>query len=290
MGDSNDLRRKILSGIIPDEKTLLIYADLVDVIGRRCTAVEGGVPFMLVEPIELSAGIKEIIRCIELIKPEILDRVICGSVDERRIICIGVGTNPNRGLEEFFVQLSDALRATCGGVGGDAFAAGASRFRAGRSAEDAKSEARSALGLALVDGASQIIHFREGMTNEPANRATPSILVVEDDESMLQLIRASLESSGLNVYGARDALEAERAAKQQAPDVVVLDVNLPGIDGITLATRLRGRARTQKIPILFVSASSDPQTKIDGLRHGDDYLCKPFATKELVARIRNLAT
>ena len=128
------------------------------------------------------------------------------------------------------------------------------------------------------------------MTNEPANRATPSVLVVEDDESMLQLIRASLESSGLNVYGARDALEAERAAKQQAPDVVVLDVNLPGIDGITLATRLRGRARTQKIPILFVSAYSDPQTKIDGLRHGDDYLCKPFATKELVARIRNLAT
>jgi CheY-like chemotaxis protein len=173
---------------------------------------------------------------------------------------------------------------------GAALAAGASRFRFGVSPDDAREEALAALSLAIADGSPAVVRYQEGMTSQAANRRTLSVLVVEDDESMLNLIRATLESSGLHVVGARDALEAEAVAQRKLPDVVVLDVSLPGIDGITLASRLRGRSLTRQTPILFVSGHSDPQTKIDGLRHGDDYLCKPFATSELIARIRNLAT
>lgn len=290
MIDKKFLNQHLRSGLVLDANTRLLYADLVDVVGRRCGEVEGGVPFAIIEPFDLEVGIKVFIQCLGALEERLSDTMICGSVDARRVICIYTG-NESDGVEQFLRHLTAAQEGPNGrDAGGARFAAGASHFRFGVPPEDAKNEAISALGLALADASSEVVHFREGMTSEAANRRTPFILVVEDDESMLQLIKTTLESSGLHVACARDALEAESAAEREAPDVVVLDVSLPGIDGITLATRLRARPLTRHTPILFVSGHSDPQTKLDGLRHGDDYLCKPFARSELVARIRNLAT
>ena len=284
------LRQHLLSGIVADAKTGFLYADLVDVVGRRCGEVDGGVPFAVLEPFDLDVGIRAFIGCLDAVGPALLETMIWGSVDARRVICVYTGTAPD-GLEQIYDHVRGVFAKTAGPNGeGATLAAGASRFRFGVPLAQAKEEAFAALGLAITDSAARVVHFREGMTSQAANRRAPSILVVEDDESMLRLIQTTLEASGLHVASAKDALEAESAAERQTPDVVVLDVSLPGIDGITLASRLRARAVTRHTPILFVSGHSDPQTKIDGLRHGDDYLCKPFATSELIARIRNLAT
>lgn len=290
MMPDNDLRQYLLSGIVADAKTGLLYADLVDVVARRCGEVDGGVPFAIIEPLDLETGIEALIDSLERLDAAVLGTVICGSVDARRVVCVDTGRE-GHGLDRFYEALIPAFTKANDIVGeGALLAAGASRFRFGVSTDDAREEALAALGLAIADVSPTVVRYREGMTSQAANRRTPSILVVEDDESMLNLIRATLESSGLHVASARDALEAESVAQREPPDVVVLDVSLPGIDGITLASRLRGRAPTRQTPILFVSGHSDPQTKIDGLRHGDDYLCKPFAASELIARIRNLAT
>lgn len=113
----------------------------------------------------------------------------------------------------------------------------------------------------------------------------PRILYVEDDETLKFITGENLEREGLTVIPASDGEEAWKLYQLQRPDICVLDVNLPRLDGFSLARRIRGA--DQDIPILFVTAKSLKEDKLEGLLlGGDDYLIKPFSIEELILKIR----
>lgn len=110
------------------------------------------------------------------------------------------------------------------------------------------------------------------------------VLLVEDDERLARLVGDYLASHGAVVSLARDGDDALRQAWAHPFDVVLLDLMLPGIDGLEICARLRARS---DVPVLMVSARDAEGDRIAGLDQGaDDYLCKPFSTPELLARIR----
>ncbi|MFN8077689.1 MAG: response regulator transcription factor [Kineosporiaceae bacterium] len=111
------------------------------------------------------------------------------------------------------------------------------------------------------------------------------LLVVDDEPSIRELLTASLRFAGFDVVGAADGNEALKLAEQHRPDLVVLDVMLPDLDGFAVTRRLRERGR--QMPVLFLTARDETQDKIQGLTvGGDDYVTKPFSLEEVVARIR----
>jgi len=111
------------------------------------------------------------------------------------------------------------------------------------------------------------------------------LLVVEDEPNIVELLSASLRLAGFQVTTATSGLEALQAVQRHRPDLVVLDVMLPDLDGFDVARRLRtGDTRT---PVLFLTARDATEDKIRGLTlGGDDYVTKPFSLEEVVARIR----
>jgi len=112
------------------------------------------------------------------------------------------------------------------------------------------------------------------------------VLVVDDDPRITSLLRRALRFAGHTVQVARDGLEGLALAEAAAPDLVILDVMLPGLDGLGVCRRLRGMADT---PILMLTARDDVPDRVLGLDAGaDDYLVKPFALEELLARVRAL--
>jgi two-component system alkaline phosphatase synthesis response regulator PhoP len=114
--------------------------------------------------------------------------------------------------------------------------------------------------------------------------AVATILVVDDEPRIVQLVRDYLEHSGFAVLTAADGPEALRAARTGRPDLVVLDLGLPGLDGLDVARALR---RDGEVPIIMLTARIEESDKLVGLELGaDDYLTKPFSPKELVARVR----
>ena len=116
---------------------------------------------------------------------------------------------------------------------------------------------------------------------------TATILVVEDEPQVQELVAVNLEHAGHRVLRAASAEEAEAVIRAELPDVLVLDWMLPGESGLALARRLRSAERTQKLPILMLTARAMEQDKLSGLEAGaDDYITKPFSPKELAARIK----
>ena len=114
--------------------------------------------------------------------------------------------------------------------------------------------------------------------------AVATILVVDDEPRIVQLVRDYLEHGGFTVLTASDGPAALRSARTARPDLVVLDLGLPGLDGLDVARSLR---RGGEVPIIILSARTDESDKLVGLELGaDDYLTKPFSPKELVARVR----
>jgi two-component system phosphate regulon response regulator PhoB len=114
-----------------------------------------------------------------------------------------------------------------------------------------------------------------------------TVLVVEDEPQIQELVAINLEHLGHRVLRAASAEEAETAIRAALPDVVVLDWMLPGESGLSFARRLRSDERTRDLPILMLTARAMEQDKISGLEAGaDDYLTKPFSPKELAARIK----
>lgn len=112
------------------------------------------------------------------------------------------------------------------------------------------------------------------------------ILAVEDDERLAATLQRVLTTEGYGVEVARDGLEALRRARDRSFDLVVLDIMLPGLDGISVCRRLR---KTGGIPILMLTALGGTEERVRGLDSGaDDYLVKPFAYEELLARVRAL--
>ncbi|MDF3297837.1 response regulator transcription factor [Streptomyces tropicalis] len=114
-----------------------------------------------------------------------------------------------------------------------------------------------------------------------------AVLVVDDDAAIRRSLERGLRLSGFAVRTAADGAEALAAIGRQPPDVLVLDVSMPGLSGIEVCARLRGEDRD--LPVLMLSALDETADRIAGLRAGcDDYLVKPFALQELVLRLHAL--
>jgi two-component system phosphate regulon response regulator PhoB len=114
-----------------------------------------------------------------------------------------------------------------------------------------------------------------------------TVLVVEDEPQIQELVAVNLEHSGHRVLRAASAEEAEKAIRDELPDVLVLDWMLPGESGVAFARRLRADERTRELPILMLTARAMESDKLSGLEAGaDDYLTKPFSPRELAARIK----
>jgi DNA-binding response OmpR family regulator len=112
------------------------------------------------------------------------------------------------------------------------------------------------------------------------------VLVVEDEPLISEMIAKSLRLEGYLVESARTGEEGLQKVREVSPDLVLLDVLLPKIDGWEVLTRMRDDSRTKGIPIIMLTALSDEKSKVQGLRGGaDDYVTKPFSALELMARV-----
>jgi two-component system alkaline phosphatase synthesis response regulator PhoP len=112
----------------------------------------------------------------------------------------------------------------------------------------------------------------------------PRILVVDDEPKIVRLVRDYLEHAGFGVIVARDGREALMRARSEHPDLVVLDLGLPGLDGLDVTRALR---HDSAVPLIMLTARDSETDRVLGLELGaDDYLTKPFSPRELVARVR----
>jgi putative two-component system response regulator len=139
-----------------------------------------------------------------------------------------------------------------------------------------------------------------GLANDPMDRRAadrrkhdrrasggPLILVVDDDESLRRLETVLLQRAGCRVIEARDGLEALAKAIDQTPDLILMDVQMPGADGVEVTRRLRARSQTAITPIILVTGLDQTHDKVAGLDAGaTDFVTKPFEGAELLARVR----
>ncbi len=115
------------------------------------------------------------------------------------------------------------------------------------------------------------------------------ILVIDDDPSIVELVKVNLELLGHQVSVASDGIKGLALAQQNRPDMIILDVMMPDLDGFTVCQRLRHNPQTNPIPVLMLTALGMTQDKVTGFDSGaDDYLVKPFEIPELQVRVRAL--
>ena len=113
------------------------------------------------------------------------------------------------------------------------------------------------------------------------------ILIVEDEQDIADLIGVHLQRAGYEVLKAFDGVEGTAMAKRERPDLIVLDLMLPGRDGFAVFRELRRDTRTANTPVIMLTARAQTQDRIQGLEAGaDDYLTKPFSPKELILRVQ----
>jgi two-component system alkaline phosphatase synthesis response regulator PhoP len=129
-----------------------------------------------------------------------------------------------------------------------------------------------------------MVNYLSGEAEKELVVPDAKILVVDDEQDILDLVVAYLEAEGYDVRTAQDGLIGLDLARQFAPDLIVLDIMLPGLDGMQVLTRLR---RESEVYVIMLTAKAEETDKIVGLSVGaDDYLTKPFSPRELVARIK----
>jgi two-component system alkaline phosphatase synthesis response regulator PhoP len=117
--------------------------------------------------------------------------------------------------------------------------------------------------------------------------AKEKILIVDDEEDILELLRFNLAREGYRVVPASTGEETLRLVNSEIPDLIVLDLMLPGIDGLTVTRRLKDDHKTKNIPIVMLTAKGEEADIVTGLELGaDDYVPKPFSPRVLIARIR----
>ncbi len=113
------------------------------------------------------------------------------------------------------------------------------------------------------------------------------ILVIEDDEAISNVVELNLRLDGYEVFLASDGEEGLRLVDEVQPDLIILDVMMPKVDGWEVLMRLRERPKTHDLPVIMLTAMGDEQSKVMGLRGGaDDYVAKPFSPLELTARVK----
>src|SRR5204863_7412858 len=111
-----------------------------------------------------------------------------------------------------------------------------------------------------------------------------TILVVDDEEAIAEAVKARLVSEGFDVHTARDGPKAIELAREHHPDLVVLDLMLPGMDGLEVCKELQ---RDEWVPVLMLTAKTEEADKVAGFAVGaDDYLTKPFSLRELAVRVK----
>lgn len=119
--------------------------------------------------------------------------------------------------------------------------------------------------------------------------ANENILVVDDEEDVLELVRYNLDKNGYKVITAISGEQALEKARAKTPDLIILDLMLPGIDGLEVCKKLKSDVKTERIPVIMLTARGEEVDIVTGLELGaDDYVTKPFSPKVLIARIRRL--
>jgi len=122
-----------------------------------------------------------------------------------------------------------------------------------------------------------------------AHSATKKILIVEDEKDILHLVKLYLDKEGFRTVTATTGTDGLKCAKQDKPDLIVLDLMLPEIDGLEVCKRLRTGPETAMVPIIMLTAKAEESDTVIGLELGaDDYVTKPFSPKALVARVKAL--
>ena len=113
------------------------------------------------------------------------------------------------------------------------------------------------------------------------------ILVIDDEKDIVSLLRYHLEKAGFQCFEGMDGAIALRLIREHHPDLLILDLMLPGMDGLEICRQLRQDAATARLPILMLTAKAEEVDRVVGLEVGaDDYVVKPFSPRELVARVR----
>lgn len=117
----------------------------------------------------------------------------------------------------------------------------------------------------------------------------PSLLIVDDEPMTRNLLRLMLERSGFTIFEAEDGLEALEVVAEKQPDLLILDVMMPNMDGITVCERLRADAETAVLPIILLSARTSPEAIRTGLEAGaNKYLGKPVGREDLIRHVREV--
>jgi len=160
------------------------------------------------------------------------------------------------------------------------------RATAGRSAASVGARPTSSGG----SGSGGSVMSRE---SEPPQAAGPegaaSVLVVDDEDDLLELVRYNLAKAGYRVSCVSTGEEALSHARRQPPNLIVLDLMLPAVDGLEVCRRLKADAKTRDIPIIMLTAKSEESDVVRGLERGaDDYITKPFSPRVLAARVKAL--
>lgn len=117
--------------------------------------------------------------------------------------------------------------------------------------------------------------------------ANKTILVVDDEKDLLDLIEYNLKKEGFDVLKAENGEEGIKTAKEHKPDLVLMDIMMPKMDGMEAVEKMRADDELKSIPIIFLTARSDEKTEVEGLnKGGDDYITKPISTTKLISRIK----
>jgi DNA-binding response OmpR family regulator len=116
---------------------------------------------------------------------------------------------------------------------------------------------------------------------------TPTVLVIDDEKDLVEIVRYNLEKEHIHAITAFDGQSAVEIALRHHPDLIVLDLMMPGMSGLEVCRLLRSDSKTQNIPIIMLTARASETDRVIGLELGaDDYVTKPFSPRELVARVR----
>jgi two-component system phosphate regulon response regulator PhoB len=126
------------------------------------------------------------------------------------------------------------------------------------------------------------------MSDQPT-LAPKKILIVDDESDVTELLAYTLKAKGYVVETVNDPSRSIGIARTFLPDLVILDVMMPDLNGIQICRMLRADAKLKKVPVVFLTAKAEESDRIQGLEMGaDDYICKPFSTKELVLRVQTI--
>jgi PleD family two-component response regulator len=174
------------------------------------------------------------------------------------------------------------------GVGYCSLSGGVAELTAENNARRALEQSMQALRFAQNWGGAKVVEFGSSVPTSAANDRPSRALIVEDDDSIRVLMRQTLIRAGFDVTEAADGVEGLEKVSTQSFDLVVLDVMMPHVGGLEMCQQMRARDELSRVPVLMVSALSDPVDRVEGLEIANDYMCKPFSCDELVARARAL--